>query len=410
MAQTISELEKERAELLKAIENQAQHISSNRTNTPDTDGHTLKDWLNAAEDVMPSKSEPPKRDTQTSTQSSAPVSGSSKASFFGIIILLSLLLTILGVLYIAYSTVNSELQEVQEVKKTSQDEAVQLQESMSKLEQTVATGGTPERFVALEQRVIELEEQLETLQKQQLTLLAQLERNNLNPETALVKASELDDKKEPKQESKQEPTQTVATNVVSSQQVLTESILDEKLQAYTSGLERRIDEKLSMILDVLMKGDVQPELKDKVLLNGDSSVKAQQLNQPAEPDVSAPRIKQPLVKMVEEVATPVEPVVKAPIDHYSEDVKWLLSQPEQHYILQLASMSDKQALLSMVKQKGLKESRIIEQTRDKSTRYVLVVGSYTSRNEANQVSRQIKNDFGIAPWVRKIKDLSSKLP
>jgi len=69
MAQTISELEKERAELLKAIESQAQQMSSSRPlGEKDQKEHTLNDWLLAAEEVMPST---PKRPTQ---QSSAPQS------------------------------------------------------------------------------------------------------------------------------------------------------------------------------------------------------------------------------------------------------------------------------------------------------------------------------------------------
>mgnify|MGYP001954369801 FL=1 len=95
--------------------------------------------------------------------------------------------------------------------------------------------------------------------------------------------------------------------------------------------------------------------------------------------------------MVEVLPKPVKPVVEAPVNNYSKDVKWLLSQPEQHYILQLASMTDKQALLKMTKQKGLKDSRIVEQMRNKSVRYVLVTGSFANRNDANQLSRNIKN-------------------
>ena len=395
MAQTISELEKERAELLKAIESQAQNISSNRTATPDPDGHTLKDWLNAAEDVMPSKPKPTNNNAQSNAQasntgSSAFPSG-NKASFFGVIILLSLLLTILGVLYIAYSTVNSELQEVKEVKKTSQDEAIQLQASMIKLEESVATGDSPERFVELEQRVMELELQVEMLQREQAALLAQLDKND----TTLSS------------------TDNIILPNKKSEKVVTELILDQKLQTYTSGLEQRIDEKLSLIIDVLMNGDAKPELKEKVLLNGDSQPTNQPLskiNEPAVPEVSEPRIKQPLVKMVEVLPKPVKPVVEAPVNNYSKDVKWLLSQPEQHYILQLASMTDKQALLKMTKQKGLKDSRIVEQMRNKSVRYVLVTGSFANRNDANQLSRNIKNEYGISPWIRKMKDLTSKLP
>ncbi|MEA3404531.1 MAG: hypothetical protein U9R28_02190, partial [Pseudomonadota bacterium] len=131
MAQTISELEKERAELLKAIENQAQHISTKRSSEDDLDGHTLKDWLNAAEEVMPTRPVPGKSKSQDSVSSATTsnpktASANGKASFFGVIILLSLLLTILGVLYIAYNTINKELQEVKEVKENSQTETFQL--------------------------------------------------------------------------------------------------------------------------------------------------------------------------------------------------------------------------------------------------------------------------------------------
>jgi len=402
MAQTISELEKERAELLKAIESQAQNISSNRSAEDDLDGHTLKDWLNAAEEVMPSKPNTTKsRNTQASQPSLSSKPATGKASFFGVIILLSLLLTILGVLYIAYSTVDRELKEVKEVKQSSQAEAVQLQESMNKLEQTVATGGTPERFVELEQRVLELESQLALIQKQQLELLAKLERSNTMSNSANVVA--------------QQPIDGVKNNdptlFTDTDKVLTESVLDAKLKAYTSGLESRIDEKLSMILDFLTKGEVKPELKEKVLLNGsDKKVEPIEIQEPIAPTVLAPRIQQPLVKMVEQVSAPSLPKVKKPMPANNEDINWLLKQPEQHYVLQLASMTDKQSLMNMVSQKGLTDTRIVLQKRDNNQRYVLISGSYANRNDANSKSKEIKGQFGISPWIRKMKDLTVKLP
>ncbi len=404
MAQTISELEKERAELLKAIESQAQNISSSRSKDPAQDGHSLKDWLSAAEEVIPSepkinpKSAQPTKPSANDTPPKKPANSNGKASFFGVIILLSLLLTILGVLYIAYNTINSELQEVKEVKANSQTETLQLQESMNKLQQTVATGGTPERFIELEQRVIELERQLAEIQQQQTVLIAKLESQSAAKQTA---------------------THTAAASVTASgsDKVVTEAILDEKLKSYTTGLERRIDEKLEMILQFLTQGEVKADLKDKVLLNGaaeqavpDSASALPAPAEPQSPTVTTPRIKQPLVKMVESVAKPQAPKVEKPLQDYSEDVKWLLAQPAQHYVLQLASMTDKQALINMVRQKGLSDTRIVVQTRDDSQRYVLIAGSYANRKEANQQSKAIKQQFGIAPWVRKMKDLTSKLP
>lgn len=406
MAQTISELEKERAELLRAIENQAQHISNNRNSEDDLEGHSLKDWLNAAEEVMPTKPAPGKNKGQNSAYSSSSSSSKTsstngKASFFGVIILLSLLLTILGVLYIAYNTINKELQEVKEVKETSQTETFQLQESMNKLQQSVATGGTPERFVELEQRVLELEAQLETIKKQQIALLAKLE----------VQATTKDNHVSETTTKDIHASIAAMDKVVGPDKVVTESILDEKLKSYTTGLEQRIDEKLEAILQYLTKGEIKPELKDKVLLNGASDSQANHtVSGPEEPKVSMPRIEQPIVKMVESVQKPDEPAVAKPVAEYSEDVKWLLEQPAQHYVLQLASMTDKQALVNMVRQKGLVDTRIVVQKRDDSLRYVLVHGSYANKKDANLKSKEIKGQFGISPWVRKMKDLSSKLP
>ncbi|MBD3755047.1 MAG: hypothetical protein IE937_05310, partial [Gammaproteobacteria bacterium] len=65
MAQTIADLEKERAELLKAIESQAQQISSTRAD--DAQGHSLSDWLNAAEEIMPNTTRTASKTAQTNT-------------------------------------------------------------------------------------------------------------------------------------------------------------------------------------------------------------------------------------------------------------------------------------------------------------------------------------------------------
>ncbi len=132
MAQTISELEKERAELLKAIESQAQQMSSSRqSRDTHTSEHTLNDWLNAAEEVMPST---PKRPT-SSNNTQAPKS-KNKASFFGVVIMLSLLLTILGVVYIAYTSIHNELQKVLAVKEDSMREVTLLKESVAELQKS----------------------------------------------------------------------------------------------------------------------------------------------------------------------------------------------------------------------------------------------------------------------------------
>ncbi|MDG6778055.1 SPOR domain-containing protein [Thiomicrorhabdus sp. zzn3] len=415
MAQTISDLEKERAELLKAIEAQAQQMSANRNG--EEKEHSLKDWLNAAEEVMPTPQ-------KTKTTSSAPQSGdknnkpnANKTSFFGVVILLTLLFTILGVLYIAYTTINKELQQVAEVRESSKQEMLKLQQSMDELQKNLASGGQPEAFTQLEQRVLDLEGQLSAIQEQQKRLLARLEQSPIQASGQVAAESAV------KAAENMPATEVHSASVASSaDQVVTESILDEKLKAYTSQLEKRIDEKLEKILQYLTHGKADEALKSEVLLNGDSdgeTVKGMQQPEaevatPAEPEVvevEAPRVEQPLVKLVEEVKKPIEPEVTVePHVALSADAKWLLDQPAQHYILQLASMADQQALMNMVKRKGLADTKIVMQKRGDDQRYVLLTGSYASRKEADQKAKQIKDEFGISPWIRKAKDLTPKLP
>ncbi|MDX1348177.1 MAG: SPOR domain-containing protein [Thiomicrorhabdus chilensis] len=415
MAQTISELEKERAELLKAIESQAQQMSSTRSaDATQQNAHSLSDWLNAAEEVMPSTSNPsnqnPSGNKETNLKSK-PVT--NKSSFFGVIILLTLLLTILGVLYIAYTTINKELQEVIAVKENGMAETERLQKSMDELQQSLATGGKPEAFTALEKRVMDLEAQLSAIQQQQQALLARLE----SAPVSAVELSRVDG-------AASVDSAATSASPVQSGKVVTEAVLEEKLKTYTSQLEKRIDQKLEMILERLSQSgnevkSIDSTLKDEVLIEKPQdqkggAIQAQQVAQPVEPiapKVSTPLVKQPIVKLVEEIAKPeaVELETQS-LKAYSPDEKWLQQQPEQHYVLQLASMSDKQALLSMVKQKALSDTRIVEQVRNESRRYVLLTGSYASRADANNRAKAVKAEYGISAWVRKFKDLTSKLP
>ncbi|MDX1796554.1 MAG: hypothetical protein R3219_07495, partial [Hydrogenovibrio sp.] len=172
MAQTISELEKERAELLKAIEDQAQSMSSSRAGGPDsTPEHTLKDWLNAAEEVMPNR---PRNRTNPEPQPQAKpeTAKNNRASFFGVIIMLSLLLTILGVVYIAYTSIHNELKSVMAIKDSSSQDIQQLKASIAKLEKATAANGKGELFTQLQNRVASIETEIKQL-KQSMAVPAQ---------------------------------------------------------------------------------------------------------------------------------------------------------------------------------------------------------------------------------------------
>lgn len=404
MAQTIADLEKERAELLKAIESQAQQISSTRAD--DAQGHSLSDWLNAAEEIMPNTTRTASKTAQTNTaQTSTDMPRkptSNKTSFFGVIILLTLLLTILGVLYIAYTTINKELQEVKVVKEQTQAEMQRLQQSMDELQKNLASGGQPEMFSALEERVGSLEKVLADMQSQQQAVLKRLE-------AGVVATAE-------------KPVTVIAEAPISemgSDKVVTEAILDEKLKAYTTQLEKRIDQKLETILQHLMQGGsaakVLPKAEEKPVDAAEAIIPP---TEPSEPKM--PVMAQPILKLVQPVAKTGEPekAIAAPVvdtsgvsaPALSADENWLQQQPAQHYTLQLASMADKQALEKMIAQKGISDSRIVMQKRLDDERYVLLTGSYANKADAAERAKQVKETYGISPWVRKVKDLTVKLP
>ena len=373
MAQTINELEKERAGLLKAIESQAQQMSTGRAGQfADSSEHTLNDWLNAAEDVMPSKPSPkPQKKTTTPKATMA-----SKSSFFGVIIMLSLLLTILGVIYIAYTSINNELKQVLELKETTSAEIKSLQESIHKLEETVASKGQGKLFKALQTKVDKLE-----MEVQQLKL------------------------------AKVHSMSTVGLVIPSN--TVTPAMLDQKLKEYTKG----IDAKLEVILNRLNNDQVisltEPakKLDKKVALKEEVYVVVPEVVEPKEPTIKP--LDQPVFRLVEKVAKPENPTmgkdIHVPLANYSADVKWLMEQPAFNYTLQLASMSEQSSIRKMIADKSLQGTKVVPQQRGDEVSYVLISGSYANRKEANNASAQYKANFGITPWVRKIKDLSAKV-
>lgn len=63
----------------------------------------------------------------------------------------------------------------------------------------------------------------------------------------------------------------------------------------------------------------------------------------------------------------------------------------------------------MVIKKQLKQTRILPQTRNGVTNYVLIMGSFSDRKLATALAKQLKSESGISPWIRKIKDLSARI-
>lgn len=396
MSLTISELETERAKILEEIESKAQSISSGKSSAGEN--HSLKDWLKAAEEVMPAsepvKEEPDMKNSETRSNYTAQVikPSKNKASFFGVIIMLSLLLTLLGVLYIAYTSIHKELQSVLESNQLNTNKLNQFEIDMKALQKSISSGGKPELFISLEDKVFALEAQV-------LVLQAAL-KNPLTTSKTTVSGAPL---------NSISPSVAPQTDLsMDPNKIVTEAILDDKLNQ----LEQKIDQKLQTILDYLSSGKkplVDVSSVDKV----EDTSEDMTISEPSITETESPVMTEPLVKLVETIKRPVAPETpekaKAPIENYTADVKWLMNEPALHYTLQLASMPKQQSLEAIVRKKSLTDVRIIPQTRSGTTNYILVTGSFASRKAANEFAKQYKMEFGISPWVRKVKDITVRV-
>jgi len=358
MSLTISELEEQRAKILEEIESKAGKISPQNSKGSETP--SLNDWLNAAEQVMPEPTTKKVQETVPKTNYSNKLMSDSKPnnklSFFGVIIMLSLLLTVLGLLYIAYSSFQKEQEKVVESQNQSLEQLKSLQEEVEQLKITNA---------------------------------------NLKNATLPEGLNSKSNTEEPSSNS----------TVVEPATVVTEDVLDEKLQNYTKTLESKIDHKLELILKQLNQTKPVNEVLPG-LVNSDSTIKQQVDQSPKAQDsdtITVPTVKEPVLEMNGDIKGPTSP--QAPIIATSADVNWLIAQPKNNFVLQLASVPNQKSADKLIENKGLKDAKVLPQTRNKETNYIVVTGSLEKRSEANKLAQDIKANYRITPWIRNIGDL-----
>ncbi|MFA6698841.1 MAG: SPOR domain-containing protein [Thiomicrospira sp.] len=365
MAQTISELEKERAKLLEAIEAQASQISTHRSNgANEARPHRLNDWLNAAEQVLPEGNKPMaaspvnKKATREPTRPVSASQARTKASFFGVIIMLSLLLTILGVIYIAYTSIQKDLRQVLAAHNQTLEDLSALQADLQALAKTVEEGGDSEAFSAINTRLTQFEQELSGIKQLQST-----------PSSA----------------------GGVSANA---------------LQAISQKMERQMDARVQSLLQQIQRAGINVNTPTQTVAPVDSVAAVElvemEVAEPVAP--AAPRVEQKVVRLVQPAAQ-----TSATNKNVSPDVAWLNAQNEQSYTLQLASMTDAAALEKLKRDKNLLDAKIVPQYRDGKVNYVLVRGSYAERTQANQASLSVKETTGISPWIRRVKDLNTHL-
>lgn len=360
MAQTISELEKERAKLLEAIENQASQISAKRSGSNEARPHTLNDWLNAAEQVLPADEKPaapvskPSRPQALNSrpqkpQSKPPVNtASNKASFFGVIIMLSLLMTIIGVVYIAYSSAQKEMQQLVSIHNETLEKLDTLEQELLALKTQVEQGGDSDAFSEVVARLDRYEQEIEGLKN----LQAGVERKT---------------------------QQTIDT---------------QQLAQVSTQLERQLNERLAALMNRLEQAGIDLDALAQAPQKLNNEIK-QPLEpvQPTEPSV--PRIEQKVVKLIQTQA--------------GYDSEWISDQTPSNFTLQLASMADVSGLKTIISKHDLKDTKIVPQMIDGKKTYVLLSGSHSERTAANQASIEIKKATGINPWIRKMQDITARM-
>jgi DamX protein len=72
-----------------------------------------------------------------------------------------------------------------------------------------------------------------------------------------------------------------------------------------------------------------------------------------------------------------------------------------HYTLQLLGASHKQQIVKLIKQHDLgNQSKIYRTTYKNKDWYVLIYGTYKTKNEAHEAAKRLEKKFKIQPWVK----------
>lgn len=339
----------------------------------------------------------------TQTAKSSPAAAEStvrnqKSTFFGVVIMFTLLLTVMGVMGLVYVTLNDAVEAVAAESQNQKQTLIEVAKEVKQLK--TATGVGPEAMM-MQKKLEQIEQKLSQLE-QQVQSLKTTNASLSSPSQSTSLSSSL-------------PQQ-------GSQTLVTRQVLDEKFAQYTQHLEQKMDAKFDLILKYLESREGKSAAKpDQQEQKSPQKATQYQLPQRVKP-TKAPKVKAVTHPKVSETLSPNAPVVtlvkpatqpqqpKIASAEYTGDSHWLISQPLFNYTLQLASMTDKQQLETFKRRKGITEGKIIPQHAKGQTRYVLVLGSYASKGEAGNQARKIKSQKGISPWVRKIKDLTARLP
>lgn len=458
---TISEIEAERAKILAEIEERAK---TNAQGSGNAEATSLKDWLSAAQEVVPQSTLQPtsnndrgtdpgvttsfsqamqqslspeetrsaettsqNRSVNTQTGNEVPMPTTPKNSSnssIGVILLLTSILTIFSlILYFGYRDLTQKISDIRE----------QSNAEMQEIRKALENGGMAEAaqkdINKMDERIQFLESQLSLIQDQLSELSSQGQRK--------IDFSEIQTLNEEDKKALGESLgKTLAFGGV------TERVLDEKLRQYNEQLakqfELRLDQKLKPIMNKLNLASQRTSVTVNEPEEDTNQVAKIDVPQtPDAPEVKTPLMEKPLLKMVEpkpvkEAESQIEPVspITKPIieqepqnteqkksanlaqlyqDVLPSDVEWVKSKPKNNFTLQLASMKTAKDLQRLVANKNLKNTKILPQVRRGTVNYILLLDAVKDRDSAENIAADIKKQTGISPWIRKIQDIQTKL-
>ncbi|HID00443.1 MAG TPA: hypothetical protein EYP05_03795 [Piscirickettsiaceae bacterium] len=193
---------------------------------------------------------------------------------------------------------------------------------------------------------------------------------------------------------------------LSEANVITEAVLDAKLERFSQRIEQAIDKRfitiLSQIKHLRSQQPTQTTQTTDAVSTQSSAVKENptaEINEPTPPVVPEPVAASTNQDSLSQAGTSLLP-----------DEIWLTNQSPSHWTLQLASVLDQDSLEQLKRSKGLSDARIVRQKRSGRMFYVLILGNYADRAEAKRYAQDVKRRTGINPWVRPVRDLQKNLP
>lgn len=99
-------------------------------------------------------------------------------------------------------------------------------------------------------------------------------------------------------------------------------------------------------------------------------------------------------------------------EEFSMGEKWIMSQPDEHYTLQLIATDDEDALRRFIKKNNIQGSAVYYRTRNKngSNWFTLVQGSFESFSQANSAIKQLSPPLKkMQPWIKPIAGIHKAL-